>query len=73
MMASASASATDTDGSGTAVPATPSGVCGLTLNPAMQYNKSATLSDIFGPSVQPGRELVDIITRTYQVQAKAKP
>lgn len=38
----------------------------MKLNPAKQYVKGATLSDIFGASVTPGRELLDIITKTYK-------
>lgn len=40
----------------------------LKVNPAMQYKKDATLIDIFGPAVQPGRALLDEITRCYRVR-----
>ena len=39
----------------------------LRLNPAKQYDKNASLADIFGPSVSAGRELLEQITRCYKV------
>ncbi|CAK9033430.1 Uncharacterized protein SCF082_LOCUS20479 [Durusdinium trenchii] len=40
----------------------------LKVDPASQYRKNATLSEIFGPHVQPGRELLDVITKTYKAE-----
>ena len=39
----------------------------LKLNPALQYSKDASLADIFGPNVTPGRVLLDEIIKTYKV------
>ena len=41
---------------------------GLQLNPAAQYKKDASLVDIFGPHVQPGRVLLDEIIRCYKAR-----
>ncbi|CAK9105434.1 Uncharacterized protein SCF082_LOCUS49142 [Durusdinium trenchii] len=39
----------------------------LDVKPAYQYQKDATLSQIFGGHVTPGRELLDVIMKTYKV------
>ena len=41
---------------------------GLQLNPAAQYKKDASLVDIFGSHVQPGRVLLDEIIRCYKAR-----
>jgi len=41
----------------------------IVVNHSKLYSKNATLVEIFGPQVQPGRELLDEITRIYKVPA----
>ena len=43
------------------------GVGTLSVNAAACYRSDATMVDIFGPNVQPGRELLDLIVKTYKV------
>lgn len=40
----------------------------LDVKPAYQYQKDATLSQIFGGHVTPGRELLDVIMKTYKAE-----
>ena len=42
----------------------------IVVNHSKLYSKNATLVEIFGPQVQPGRELLDEITRIYKAVAQ---
>ena len=43
----------------------------IRLDPAKQYKKDATLSEIFGADVQEGRVLLDEITKAYRAPCLA--